>query len=48
MEYIDPPKTRRETKKTSKDKRSNIYNARYVRLVEKIIERKSKRTVSLS
>lgn len=29
---IDPPKTRRETKKSAKDKRVEVYSTKHVRL----------------
>ena len=31
---MDPPKTRRETKKTAKEKRADVYSARHVRKTE--------------
>jgi hypothetical protein len=29
---MEPPKTRRETKKTAKEKRADVYSARHTRL----------------
>jgi hypothetical protein len=29
---MDPPKTRRESKKTAKEKRADVYSGRHVRL----------------
>lgn len=43
MEYIEPPKTRRETKKKPSEKRALGYNIKYVRLTEKILDRKIKK-----
>ena len=31
---MDPPKTRRETKKSAKEKRADVYSARHARLIE--------------
>jgi hypothetical protein len=30
---MDPPKTRRETKKTAKEKKADVYSARHARLM---------------
>uniref|UniRef100_A0A6C0J2W7 Uncharacterized protein n=1 Tax=viral metagenome TaxID=1070528 RepID=A0A6C0J2W7_9ZZZZ len=30
---MDPPKTRRETKKTKKEKKSDVYSARHARIM---------------
>lgn len=30
---MDPPKTRRETKKTKKEKKADVYSARHARLM---------------
>jgi hypothetical protein len=31
---MDPPKTRRETKKTAKEKKGSVYSAKHVRKLE--------------
>jgi hypothetical protein len=31
---MDPPKTRRETKKTAKEKKADVYSAKHARLQE--------------
>jgi hypothetical protein len=33
---MDPPKTRRETKKTDKEKKGGPYSSKHVRNIEKI------------
>jgi hypothetical protein len=30
---MDPPKTRKETKKTAKEKKADVYSARHARLM---------------
>jgi hypothetical protein len=33
---MDPPKTRRETKKTAKEKRADVYSAKHTRIAATI------------
>jgi hypothetical protein len=33
---MDPPKTRRETKKSAKDKKVDVYSAKHTRLAEAV------------
>lgn len=37
---MDDPKTRRETKKSAKDKNKSIYSAKHVRLLEALKSKK--------
>lgn len=35
---MEQPKTRRETKKTAKEKRSQVYSSKHIRQLEAILE----------
>jgi hypothetical protein len=37
---MDPPKTRREKKKTAKDKKASVYSAKHVRVVTNLAVKK--------
>jgi len=39
---MDPPKTRRESKKTAKEKKADVYSARHARLMAANQPKKSK------
>lgn len=38
---MDPPKTRRETKKTAKEKRAQVYSAKHIRQMETLQQKRS-------
>jgi hypothetical protein len=39
MDYIEPPKTRQETKKNKKIKGKSKYSTKHVRLVETLLKK---------
>ena len=39
---MDDPKTRKETKKSAKDKKQPLYSTKHVRLLEALKEKRSK------
>lgn len=36
---MDPPKTRRESKKSPKDKKASVYSAKHIRIVAKLTKK---------
>jgi hypothetical protein len=38
---MDPPKTRRETKKTAKEKKAQVYSAKHIRQMELLHQKRT-------